>query len=278
MTKARRMIAEQSSAVDIICEVADARIPLSSRNPDLDELTSGKPRLIILNRIDLADSAETARWVNKFKAGGLTVLECDAKSGKGTDRFEAAVRSALAEKIDRWKERGMGSRPIKAMIAGIPNVGKSSFINKVARRKAAIASDRPGVTRGRQWVTAGKGLELLDTPGILWPKIEHEWQGENLAFTGAIKDAVTDVEAIAVKLFERLEQTYPELLATRYKLDLDAASESPELRGYELLSQAARKRGFRISGGEFDTLRMANIALDEFRAGTIGRITLERAG
>jgi ribosome biogenesis GTPase A len=269
------MIESQSSGMDIICEVADARIPLSSRNPDLDKLTSGKPRLIILNRIDLADPSETARWTAALKAGGSAVLECDAKSGKGIDRFEASVRAVLADKIAKREERGMGGRPIRAMVAGIPNVGKSSFINKAAKRKAAIASDRPGVTRGRQWVAAGNGLELLDTPGILWPKIEREWQGENLAFTGAIKDTVTDVETIAGKLLARLEQTYPELLVRRYKLDFGGADENPEARGYGLLTQAARNRGFKISGGEADTLRMANVALDEFRAGAIGRVTLE---
>jgi len=255
--------------VDIICEVIDARIPQSSRNPDLDELTKNKPRLIILNRVDLADPTRTARWV-EFLRANAAVLECDSKSGRGVEKFESSVRYALKEKLERNAERGMSNKPIKAMVVGIPNVGKSTFINKVARRKAAIASDRPGVTRGRQWVNAGKSLDLLDTPGILWAKIETEQQAEHLAFTGAIKDAVTDTEELASKLCSRLAELYPELLAKRYKLTIG------EQTGFELLSEAARKRGFLMSGGEIDTLRMANIMLDEFRGGIVGRITLEQ--
>jgi ribosome biogenesis GTPase A len=269
MAKARRMITEQSAMVDIICEIIDARIPASSRNPDLDELTKNKARLIILNRVDLADPTRTVRWVEFLRSGAM-VLECDSKSGRGTANFEAAVRSALREKLERYAQRGMAGKPLKAMIVGIPNVGKSTFINKIARRKAAIASDRPGVTRGRQWVTAGKSLDLLDTPGILWPKIGTEEQAENLAFTGAIKDAVTDVEDLAAKLCAKLSVLYPELLAKRYKLTI------AEQTGFELLTEAARNRGFLLTDGEFDTLRMANIMLDEFRGGKIGRITLEQ--
>jgi ribosome biogenesis GTPase A len=272
MTKARRMITEQSALVDVVCEIIDARIPQSSRNPDLTELTNNKPRLIVLNRSDLADADETLRWA-EFLRRDAYVITCDSKSGKGVDTFERSVRNALSEKLKHYAERGMANRPIRAMVVGIPNAGKSTFINKLAKRKAAIAADKPGVTRGRQWVTVGKSLDLLDTPGILWPKIKSETQSENLAFTGAIKDAVLDVEELASKLCERIVLLYPELFAARYKLDSDGIS---GVEGYELLKMCAKKRGFLLSGGEFDTLRMSNILLDEFRGGVIGRITLEQ--
>ena len=270
MTKARRMIAEQTKLVDAVCEIVDARIPVSSRNPDLDGITGNKPRLIILNRTDQADSGLTKRWVSYFKSGGYAVLETDAKSGKGTSGFQAAVRSLLKDKLEAFAAKGQSGRTLRVMVVGIPNVGKSSFINRIAGRKAAEASDRPGVTRGRQWISIGAGLELLDTPGILWPKFESADVGENLAFTGAVKDDILDREALASNLMLRLGGIVPARLTERYKIDV-----SPDMSGVELLGAAAKKRGFLLSGGRLDTERMAVVLLDEFRGGKLGRITLE---
>jgi ribosome biogenesis GTPase A len=270
MTKARRMIAEQTKLVDAVCELVDARIPVSSRNPDLDDIVGTKPRLIILNRADQADAAMTKRWSSYFKAQGLFVLETDAKSGKGTSEFPAAVRALLQDKLKAYAAKGQSGRVLRVMIVGIPNVGKSSFINRIAGRRAAEASDRPGVTRGRQWISIGTGLELLDTPGILWPKFESPMVGENLAFTGAVKDDILDRDALASNLILRLRDIAPERLVERYKIDL-----SPDMTGSELLGAAAKKRGFLLTGGRLDTERMAIILLDEFRGGKLGRITLE---
>jgi len=271
MTKARRMIVDNIKIVDAVCEVVDARIPLSSRNPDLDELTGGKPRLIILNRIDQADPKATKQWVDGFTAGGAAVLETDCKSGKGVGNFPAAVRSLLADKIARYVSRGQKGRVLRVMVVGIPNVGKSSFINRAARRKATETSDRPGVTRGKQWIKIDNGLEFLDTPGVLWPRFEDQTVAENLAFTGAIRDDIMDIETLGANLMTRLKEFYPETIAGRYKVVITA-----DIRGFDLLAQAARNRGFLISGGELDLTRMAAVLLDEFRAGKLGRITLEK--
>ena len=271
MTKAKRMIAENLKLVDIVCEIVDARIPVSSRNPELPALLGVKPRMVILNRIDLADPAITRRWRRKLELEGLSVLETDAKSGRGVAQFPAAVRSALKAKIAELKAKGQGGRPLRAMVLGIPNVGKSTFINKVARRKVAVAADRPGVTRGKQWIHVDASLDLLDTPGLLWPKFDSQEQGENLAFTGAIKDTVVDTQALASNLMLCLSELYPALLCARYKLE-----QTEGKSGFDLLEDAARKRGFRISGGEVDTERMAAVLLDEFRGGILGRISLER--
>lgn len=270
MTKARRMIAENIKYVDAVCEIIDARIPLSSRNPDLDELTGNKPRLVIMNKVDQADPAATKRWAAWFKAQGRGVIETDCRSGKGTNAFSGAVRSLLKDKLEAYAAKGQTGRQLRIMIVGIPNVGKSTFINKIAKRKAAETSDRPGVTRGKQWINIDKGLELLDTPGILWPKFDSQTVGENLAFTGAVKDQIMDVETLAANLLVRLREFYPERIKERYKFDPPS-----DVNGYDLLEMAGRKRGFLISGGECDTERMANILLDEFRAGKLGRITLE---
>lgn len=270
MTKAKRMMADSVRLVDAVCEIADARIPASSRNPELEEITGGKPRLLILNRVDLADPAVTKRWVKYYKDRGVAVLETDSRSGQGVKAFPAAVRALLKEQIAAWAAKGQANRPVKLMVAGVPNVGKSTFINKVAGRKAAAVSDRPGVTRGKQWITVDRGMELLDTPGLLWPRFDTKAMGEHLAWTGAVKDGVADMEALAADLLLFLREKYPTLLETRYKLKAD-----PALQGWELLELAARKRGFLISGGEVDTERMSAILLDEFRAGKIGRISLE---
>ncbi|WP_298022825.1 ribosome biogenesis GTPase YlqF [uncultured Dysosmobacter sp.] len=278
MTKTRRMIAEQIKHVDAVCEILDARIPLSSRNPDVDELTAGKPRLVVLNRVDQADPEATRRWAAHFRAKGYAVLESDAKGGMGTAKFAGAVRELLADKLRSYAERGMAGRVIRVMILGIPNVGKSTFINKVAGRKTAKTEDRPGVTRSKQWVPIDRGLELVDTPGILWPKFEDQSVGLNLAFTGAVKDEILDVETLGCHLMAYLGEQYPGAVTTAYKLPALPEREETEndvAYGYRLLEAAGRKRGFLVSGGEVDTERMAKILLDEFRGGKLGRFTLE---
>ena len=272
MTKANRMIASNLKMVDAICEVIDARIPYSSRNPDLDAIAGGKPRLIILNRTDQADPEATKQWNRFFKAGGAIVLETDCKSGKGVGTFPAAVRSLLASKMASYSAKGQTGRLPRLMVVGIPNVGKSSLINKVAKRKAAATSDKPGVTRGKQWISLDNGIELLDTPGVLWPKFDDSAVAENLAFTGAIRDDVIDIETLAMNFMARMQADYPSRIADRYKIDATSCSD-----GHALLSQAASNRGFLLPGGALDITRMAIILLDEFRGGKLGRITLERA-
>lgn len=270
MTKTRRMIAEQIKHVDAVCEILDARIPQSSRNPDVDELAAGKPRLVVLNRADQADPTATKSWAAWFRGKGYAVLESNAKEGVGTGRFGAAVRELLADKLRAYAEKGQAGRVIRVMILGIPNVGKSTFINQVAGRKTARTEDRPGVTRSKQWVPVDSQLELLDTPGILWPKFEDQSVGLNLAYTGAVRDEVMDLEELAGHLMAYLDAHYPAALEARYKVVPETGDS-----GYDLLTKAARKRGFLISGGEADTERMAKILLDEFRGGKLGRFTLE---
>ena len=270
MTKAQRMIEDQMKQVDAVCEILDARIPMASRNPDVDRLAGNKPRIVVLNRTDLADPAATARWRAWFKARNMAVLETDSRSGKGVKGFAGAVRSVLKDLIEAYAAKGQVGRPMRVMVVGIPNVGKSTFINQVARRKAAAAGDRPGVTRGKQWITVDKGLELLDTPGILWPRFDSQEVGELLAITGAIKAEVLDRETLGANFLLRLAQVAPDAVEQRYKFKPD-----PALSGYALLEQAAKKRGFLISGGEYDTERMAAVLLDEYRGGKLGRLTLE---
>jgi ribosome biogenesis GTPase A len=270
MTKARRMMEDNMKYVDAVCEIVDARIPFSSRNPDLDELTGNKPRLIIMNRVDQADPTTTKLWTEYFKQKGYAILETDSKNGKGTKAFGNAVKGLLKDKISEYAAKGQVGRKIRVMVVGIPNVGKSSFINRVAGRKAAEAADRPGVTRGKQWISIDNTLELLDTPGILWPKFDSQVIGENLAFTGAVKDDILDRETLAANLFVRLRHSYKARIQERYKF-----IPSAEQTGYDMLETAAKKRGFLISGGECDLERMANVLLDEFRSGKLGRITLE---
>lgn len=271
MTKAQRMIEDSIKHVDAVCEILDARIPNSSRNPDIDRLAAGKPRLIILNRTDLADPKITAQWREFFEAQGIKILETDAKSGRGVSGFAPALSELLKDKITGYAAKGQVNRPMRVMILGIPNVGKSTFINKIAKRKAAIAGDKPGVTRGKQWINIDKGLDLLDTPGILWPKFDSQEVGEMLAITNAIKADVLDKETLAANFMLRLREMYPEALTARYKLEPD-----PEANGFELLEQAAKKRGFLISRGEYDIERMANTLLGEYHDGKLGRISLEK--
>ena len=278
MTKTRRMIADQIKNVDAVCEILDARIPVSSRNPDVDELTAGKPRLVVLNRVDQADPEATKKWAAYFRAKGCAVLESDARGGMGTAKFAGAVRELLADKLRAYAEKGMVGRVVRVMILGIPNVGKSTFINKVAGRKTAKTEDRPGGTRSKQWVPFVRGLELLDTPGILWPKFEDQSVGLNLAFTGAVKDDILDIETLGCHLMAYLGERYPDALRNSYKLPGIPEREEGEndvAYGYRLLETAGRKRGFLVSGGEVDTERMAKILLDEFRGSKLGRFTLE---
>lgn len=270
MTKAWRMIEDNVKLVDAVCELLDARIPSASRNPDIDRLAGGKPRLVILNRVDLADPAITAKWRAHFKAQGLDVLETDSKSGKGVQNFPAAVRNLLKDKLAAYAAKGQATRPLRVMVLGIPNVGKSTFINKVAGKKAAAVSDRPGVTRGRQWISVDRGLELLDTPGILWPRFDSQEVGELLAVTGAVKDDVLDRETLAANLIIRLRKLYPDAVNARYKLTPEDGE-----AGWQLLEAAAKKRGFLAGRGEYDTERMSAVLLDEFRGGKLGRMSLE---
>ena len=278
MTKTRRQIEADLKNVDIVVEIIDARIPVSSRNPDIDAITAGKPRLVVLNRGDQADPAGNRAWGAWFRKKGWSVLETDAKTGSGVNQFSRVVQEVLKDQIARWQEKGLVGRPVRAMVVGVPNVGKSTFINKVARKKSAKASDRPGVTRGKQWVTVDRGLELLDTPGILWPKFEDVETGMRLAFTGAVKDDIMDVETLGCHLMAFLGTQYPNVLAESYRLKEVPAREAEENEvayGYRLLEACAQKRGMRISGGEFDTERMARVLLDEYRGGKLGRFTLE---
>ena len=271
MTKAQRMIEENIRLVDAVCEILDARIPRSSRNPDIDRLAAGKPRLVVLNRCDLADPAVTKQWAARFRAEGLAVLETDARTGRGVNGFVPAVRELLADKLAEYERKGQSGRGLKIMVLGIPNVGKSTLINKIAGRKAAAAGDKPGVTRGRQWISIDRTLDLLDTPGILWPKFDSQEVGEMLAVTNSIKSDVIDRETLAANFMLRLRDLYPEALRERYGIEPEG-----EETGFELLEQAAKRRGFLVSKGEYDIERMANTLLDEYHGGKLGRLSLER--
>ena len=270
MTKTRRMMEENLKLVDAVCEILDARIPISSRNPDMDAICGNKPRLVILNRIDLADPSMVRRWSEYFRSKGLAVVATDCKSKKGINQFVPTLRELLAEKLRRYAEKGQVGRPLKIMVVGIPNVGKSTFINQIAGRKGAKAENRPGVTRGKQWVTVDQGLLLLDTPGILWPKFEDPEVGIRLAYTGAVKDDVIDLETLACHLMEMLWKRYPDSVRERYKIEMPENAE-----GWELLEVAGRKRGFLVSGGEVNLERMAKVLLEEYRSCKLGRFTLE---
>ena len=277
MTKTRRQIEADLKNVDLVVEIVDARIPISSRNPDIDSICGAKPRLVILNRADQADPEGNRTWGAWFKQKGWWVLETDAKSGMGVNQFASVVRQVLKDQIARWQEKGLVGRPVRAMVVGVPNVGKSTFINRIAGRKTAKTEDRPGVTRAKQWVPIDRGLELLDTPGILWPKFEDQSVGLNLAYTGAVKDDIMDVETLGCHLMSFFQERYPQALGA-YKLTQLPQREEEEndvAYGYRLLQLCAQKRGMRISGGEFDTERMARVLLDEYRGGKLGRFTLE---
>ena len=269
MTKTRRQIEADLKLVDAVCEIVDARIPISSRNPDIDSICGSKPRIIVLNRMDLADPEGTRRWANYFRSKGMAVVISNCKNRKGINDFVPAVRSVLKEKLERDAAKGM-NRPMKVMVVGIPNVGKSTLINAISGRKGAKAENRPGVTRGKQWVTVDSSLQLLDTPGILWPKFEDPNVGLLLAATGAVKENVLDIEELSCRMMELLWKFYPQLVKDRYGIEAE-----PDTPGYELLEAAGRKRGFLMARGEINTERMAKVLLDEYRSGKLGRITLE---
>lgn len=271
MTKTNRKIAESLKLIDIVAEIVDARVPQSSRNPDLDELVLSKPRIIILNKSDMADPNKTREWIDFYKKQNIFALSVDCKSGKGVNLFVPTIKNILKEKIEKAKIRGI-NKNLKVMIVGVPNVGKSSFINRLSSGKKAKVEDRPGVTRGNQWFTISKDVELLDTPGVLWPKFEDMSVGEKLAFTGAIKDQIMDVEQLAVRLLEYLNENYRASLVQRYKLENFELSEKS---GAELLEIIGKKRGMLVSGGEIDIERVSIMLLDEFRSAKLGRITLD---
>jgi ribosome biogenesis GTPase A len=272
MTKTRRQIEADLKQVDAVCEIVDARIPMSSRNPDIDAICGNKPRVIVLNRMDLADPAATKLWATYFKNKGMTVVTTDCKSRKGISDFAPAVRNACKEKIARDQARGM-NRAVRLMVVGIPNVGKSTLINQISGRKGAKAENRPGVTRGKQWVTVDSTLQLLDTPGILWPKFEDPQVGLMLAATGAVKEDVLDLEELACRLMQLLWTHYPEAIKERY--GVEGPDEDSMFPGYDLLMQAGKKRGFLLRGNEINTERMAKVLVDEYRSGKLGRFTLE---
>ena len=272
MAKTKRMMRECLSEVDIIIELLDARIPYSSKNPEIDSLINGKPKVTVFTKSTLADPNKTQRWVEEYKRRGERVVVIDSTTGTGIDALADAVREVMAEKLERYHLKGMDGRKLKAMIVGIPNVGKSSLINRIAGNKKARVEDRPGVTVDKQWVPTKIGFDLLDMPGVLWPKFEDQTVGENLAMTGAIRDQILDTEEIAMILCARLMRVAPEQFMTRYKL---TEEETDGLDSYDLFELVGRKRGFLISGGEVNHKRCADMLLDEFRGGKIGRITLE---
>ena len=274
MAKTRRMISENLKNVDVVIEILDARIPLSSRNPEITKLTTGKPSLIILNKASLADPAQNKIWIEHYSSENSTCILVDCLTGEGLNKIFPAIKFLLKDKIERYESKGMTGRRLFAMVLGIPNVGKSTLINKLSGSKKAKVENRPGVTRDKQWVSTGIGVDLLDMPGILWPKFDDRKVGENLAITGAIKDAVVDIEELACILCSRLRKYYPEELSARYKLG--DMSQYDELGDWDLVEVIGRKRGFLISGGEVNTERTAIVMLDEFRAGIIGKITLDR--
>ena len=274
MAKTRRMISENLKNVDIIIEILDARIPFSSRNPEIKRLTEGKPTLVLLNKASLADPNQNALWMKRYTNENAKCILTDCVTGEGLNKMEGAIKEILADKLRRYEEKGMTGRRVRAMVLGVPNVGKSSLINRICGNKKAKVEDRPGVTVDKQWVPTKIGVDLLDMPGILWPKFEERRVGENLALTGAIKDSILDIEALATVLCKRLRLLYPQMLSERYKLG--DMSQYEELSDYDLFLTIGKKRGFLISGGEINTERTAIMLLDEFRACKLGRITLDR--
>jgi len=271
MAKTRRLIKECLPLVDAVVEIRDARIVLSSKNPEIEKLIGNKKRILVLNKSDYADEKETQRWREYFKSQGIETVITDSRNGKGIKEVPNAVRRALKEKLESWKNKGMANKSLKIMVVGIPNVGKSSFINRLCKSKKAKVEDRPGVTRGIQWVEVDSTMELLDMPGMLWPKFENKEVSEHLAFTGAIKDDIMDVELLAVRLLECLNEQYPLILEERYAISFSDCES-----GYDMLLKIGEKRGMKISGGEINTERAAIMVVDEFRSSKIGRITLEK--
>lgn len=271
MAKTRRLMKESLPLIDAVCELVDARVPESSRNPDLDGIIGSKPRIVLLNKCDLADERATARKIKELAERGVTALPVDCRSGKGLEKFEPAVREVLKDKIKANADKGMAGKPLRVMVVGIPNTGKSSFINRMAGKYRAKVADKPGVTRGNQWFAIGSGIELLDTPGVLWPKFEDPQVGLKLAFIGSIKETTLDIQELAVSLLSVMQKNYPDRLEQRYKVAGVQDVQEP----YELLEMIAAKRGMLLRKGEYDTERAAVMLLDEYRGGKLGKITLD---
>ena len=272
MAKTRRLMKANLPLVDVVVEITDARVPASSRNPEMKNLVGGKPRVVVLNKCDMANEALTAEWIEYYRANGVKAIAMDCRSGKGLNKLVPTVKEVMKKELEKRAAKGMEGKPIRIMVVGIPNVGKSSFINRVAGGKRTKVEDRPGVTRGKQWVTLEKGIDLLDMPGVLWPKFDDKTVGEHLAFTGAIKDDILDTELLAMRLADLLNREWHSLLCERYKL---TDEETADIEPYDLLSLIGAKRGMKVSGGDVNTERAAAMLLDEFRGGKIGRITLE---
>ena len=272
MAKTRRLMKANLPLVDVVVEITDARVPASSRNPEMKNLVGGKPRVVVLNKCDMADEALTAEWIEYYRANGVKAIAMDCRSGKGLNKLVPTVKEVMKKELEKRAAKGMEGKPIRIMVVGIPNVGKSSFKNRVAGGKRTKVEDRPGVTRGKQWVTLEKGIDLLDMPGVLWPKFDDKTVGEHLAFTGAIKDDILDTELLAMRLADLLNREWHSLLCERYKL---TDEETADIEPYDLLSLIGAKRGMKVSGGDVNTERAAAMLLDEFRGGKIGRITLE---
>ena len=272
MAKTRRLMKANLPLVDVVVEITDARVPASSRNPEMKNLVGGKPRVVVLNKCDMADEALTAEWIEYYRSKGIKAIAMDCRSGKGLNKLVPTVKEVMKKELEKRAAKGMEGKPIRIMVVGIPNVGKSSFINRVAGGKRTKVEDRPGVTRGKQWVTLEKGIDLLDMPGVLWPKFDDKTVGEHLAFTGAIKDDILDTELLAMRLADLLNREWHSLLCERYKL---TDEETADIEPYDLLSLIGAKRGMKVSGGDVNTERAAAMLLDEFRGGKIGRITLE---
>lgn len=270
MAKTRRLIKESLNLVDGVVELLDARVPYSSQNPELDGIIKNKPRIILLNKCDVANPTATAMWIKYFESKGAYAIPVDCKTGKGLNKFDDTVKKALANVIAKNEEKGMTGKPLRLMVVGIPNTGKSSFINRMGKNAKAKVADKAGVTKQNQWFVVGNGIELLDTPGVLWPKFDDPEVGDKLAFIGSVKDEVTDKETIACRLLESLAKTNPSAIEERYKI-----SGVEGLQGWEILEMIGKKRGFLIKGGEIDYERAAVIVADEFRGGKLGRITLE---
>ncbi len=270
MAKTRRLIKESLSMVDCVTEILDARIPIASRNPEIEEITSTKPRIILLNKCDMADEKITADWVRYFKSHGSEAMAVDCRTGKGLNNYQSLVRKVLADKIQANVDRGMVGKSLRVMVVGIPNTGKSSFINKMAGKVRAKVADKPGVTTSNQWFNIGNGIELLDTPGVLWPKFDDPLVGDKLAFIGSVKDTVLDIETMAIRLIDVLRIGYPDRLKERYKI-----SDFENLESWEILELIGKKRGMLISGGEVNTERASVMLLDEYRGGKLGRISME---
>lgn len=272
MTKTKRQIQASLKLVDAVAEIIDARIPVSSRNPDLDSIIQNKPRVVLMNKCDMADPSSTQKWINYFKNNGIVAIPIDCKTGRGINKFVSSVNEVLKEKIDKQKAKGLLNPTVRVMIVGIPNVGKSTFINRISKNRKAKAEDKPGVTRGNQWFTINKGFEVLDTPGVLWPKFEDKIVGERLAFTGAVKDQIMDTELLAMRLLDFLKVEKNPIFVERFKLQNEPIE---NIESYELLELIGRKRGMLISGGEIDTERAAIMLLDEYRSAKLGKYTFE---